>query len=180
MRIRRARASDAPGIALLIAGYAEKGLLLPRSPEQIQAMIRNFLVAHDGVRVVGSVALEFYGTRRSGLAEIRSLAVAGEARSAGLGGRLLEAAVKHARREGIARVFAVTRSTGFFERHGFARTPGGIPAEKAARDCAGCPKAAGCALQSLSRELATAPAPQHLPVFAPGRHGGLRGEPAPA
>ena len=180
MKIRRARPSDAPAIASLIAGYAEKGLLLPRTPEQIQAMIGNFLVAHDGGRVVGSVALEFYGARRNGLAEIRSLAVAAEACGTGLGGRLLEAAVKYARREAVARVFAVTRSTGFFERHGFARTPGGIPAEKAARDCAGCPKAAGCTLQSLSREFAPAHAPQLLPVFAPARHGALRREPAPA
>jgi len=180
MRIRRARPSDAPGIAALIARYAQQGLLLPRAPEEIRAAIGDFLVARDGGCVVGSVALEFYGARRNGLAEIRSLAVAQEARSAGLGGRLLEAAVKHARREGIARVFAVTRSPEFFERHGFAGVSGGMPAEKVARDCAVCPKAADCTLQALSRQVAPADAPQLLPVLAPVRHGGFRREPAPA
>jgi len=177
MRIRRARPADAPAIAALIAGYSRQGLLLPRSPDQIQATIREFLVAHEGGRVVGSVALEFYGPRRNGLAEIRSLAVAEDSRSSGLGGRLLEAAVKRAGRQGIARVFAVTRSAEFFERHAFVRARGGIPPEKVARDCAVCPKAGGCTLQALSRNLAPAHAPQLLPVLAPAR---LRREPAPA
>jgi amino-acid N-acetyltransferase len=177
MRIRRARPADAPAIAALIAGYVQQGLLLPRSADQIRAAIGDFLVALDHGRIVGSVALEFYGARRNGLAEIRSLAVAAEAQGTGLGGRLLQSAVKHARRQGIARVFAVTRSPELFERHRFARAPGGIPAEKIARDCTNCPKAAGCSLQTLSRELVPARAPQLLPVFALA---GVRREPAPA
>lgn len=177
MRIRRARPNEAPAIAALMAAYVAQGLLLPRTPDQIRATIADFVVALEGGRVMGCVALEFYGARRNGLAEIRSLAVAAEARSAGLGGRLLEAAVKRARHQGTARIFAVTRSTEFFERHGFLRAPGGMPAEKVARDCATCPKASGCSLQSLSRELAPAHPPQLLPVFAPAR---LRRSPAPA
>ena len=177
MRIHRARPEDAPSIAALIAEYAGQGLLLPRSPEQIQATIGDFLVARDGRRMVGAVALEYYGARHNGLAEIRSLAVAPEARSAGLGGRLLEAAVKQARGEGVARVFAVTRSTKFFERHGFARVPAGMPAEKVARDCAACPKAAGCTLEALSRDLTPSYAAQPLPIFSPAR---LRRQAAPA
>jgi amino-acid N-acetyltransferase len=177
MRIRRARPAEGPAIHALVAGYAGQGLLLPRTPEQIHAAIGDFLVAlHDG-RVVGCAGLEFYGPRRGGLAEVRSLAVAPEARSSGLGGRLLEAAVKQARSQGVGRVFAVTRDAEFFERHAFARVPGGIPDEKVARDCGVCPKAAGCRLQALSRDLAPAQSPQMLPVLTPGR---LRREPAPA
>jgi amino-acid N-acetyltransferase len=177
MRIRRARAEEAPAIAALLAVYAEQGLLLPRTLDEIRGAIGNFLVALDAGSVMGCVALEYYGARRNGLAEIRSLAVAAAARGTGLGGRLLKAAVMQACRQGTARVFAVTRSAKFFERHEFQRAPGGMPAEKVARDCAVCPKAAGCTLVALSRELAPAQALQLLPVFAPAR---LRRSPAPA
>jgi len=169
MRIRCARSSDARAIHALVAGYAEQGLLLPRTVEQIRAAIGDFQVAVEGGRVVGCAALEFYGPRTGGLAEVRSLAVAPEARGSGLGGRLLEAAVQHARSQGAGRVFAVTRAAEFFERHRFSATPGGIPAEKVARDCSSCSKAANCRLQSLSRDLAPAQSPQMLRVLAPAR-----------
>jgi amino-acid N-acetyltransferase len=177
MKIRRARPAEAPAIHALITGYAGQGLLLPRTPEQVRAGIRDFLVALDAGRVMGCAALEFYGPRRGGLAEIRSLAVVPEELGSGLGGRLLDAAVKRARRQGVGRVFAVTRAAEFFERHEFSRAPGGIPAEKVARDCTSCPKAAGCRLQALSRDLAPAQSTQMLPVLAPAR---LRRAPAPA
>jgi len=177
MRIRRARPVDTPAIHALVADYAGQGLLLPRTPEQIHAALGDFLVALDSGRVVGCAALEFYGPRRGGLAEVRSLAVVPEARGSGLGGRLLEAAVKQARRQGAGRVFAVTRAAEFFERHEFARAPSGMPAEKLARDCVSCPKAATCRLETLSRDLVPAHAPHMLPVLSPAR---LRREPAPA
>jgi N-acetylglutamate synthase-like GNAT family acetyltransferase len=177
MRIRRARAQEAGAIGALLAVYVEQGLLLPCTPEQIRRAIADFLVAIEGGAVVGCVALEFYGARRNGLAEIRSLAVVPGARGTGLGRRLLEAAVKRARRRGTARLFAVTRAAKFFERAGFARAPGGMPAEKLARDCYACPKASACTLVALARDLAPAHAPQLLPVFAPAP---LRRAPAPA
>ena len=177
MKIRRARARDVEAIAALLSAYVQQGLLLPRTRDQIRAAIGDFLVAFNSGAVVGCVALEFYGPRRNGLAEIRSLAVAPHSRGAGLGGRLLQAAVKHARRQETARVFAVTRAALFFEHGGFTRTPGGMPAEKMARDCAACPKASSCTLVALSRDLVPAASPQLLPVFAPAR---LRRAPAPA
>ena len=177
MRIRRARPDEVEAIGALLAVYAEQGLLLPRTPESVRAALDDFLVAIDRGGVIGCVALEFYGSRRNGLAEIRSLAVAPVARGAGVGARLLQAAVKQAERQGTARVFAVTRGPKFFERCGFARLHGGMPAEKVARDCAVCPKAASCTLVALSRSLAPAGAPQLLPVFAPSR---IRRAAAPA
>ena len=177
MRIRRARTDEVQAISALLAMYVEQGLLLARTEEQIRGAIQDFLVAVERGAVVGCVALEFYGTRRNGLAEIRSLAVAHGSRGAGLGQRLLDAAVKQAQRQGSARVFAVTRTASFFERGGFQRAGGGIPAEKTARDCAYCPKASTCTLVPLSRDLAPASAPQLLPVYAPAR---MRRSPAPA
>jgi amino-acid N-acetyltransferase len=164
MRIRRARPAEAAAIHSLIAPYVAQGLLLPRTPDQIQHGIGNFLVALDGGHVRGCVALESYG---DALAEIRSLAVAPDARGSGIGGKLLEAAMKRARRRKIGRLLAVTRAGQFFERHGFARLRGGMPAEKIARDCSQCPKAADCRLEALALDLA--PARAVLPVLQPAR-----------
>lgn len=164
MRIRRARPSDAQAIHSLVASYAEQGLLLPRTPEQIQRGIGEFMVAVDRGRLKGCVALESYS---SALAEIRSLAVAPDARGSGLGARLLDTAMKQARRRKIVRLLAVTRTGGFFEQYGFARLRGGMPAEKVARDCSQCPKATDCRLQALAIDLA--PVRAALPVLQPAQ-----------
>ncbi len=102
-----------------------KGLLLPRTEAEIREHISRFLVLvekrNGEEKVLGCVALEPYGTD---LAEIRSLAVAPEARGQGrnVGDRLMKAAMDTARRRKIARLFAVTHRPEFFSRYGF--TPG--------------------------------------------------------
>jgi len=168
MKIRRARLTEAAAIHSIVAEYAAKGILLPRTKEQIERGIADYLVAIDRGRVTGCVSLELYG---STLAEIRSLAVAPEARGRGLGAKLLAGAMKVARRRRVARVLAVTSSTAFFERHGFHRVRGGMPAEKVARDCSQCSKAATCRLEALALDLSPdhAPALSLLPVFQPAR-----------
>jgi amino-acid N-acetyltransferase len=162
MKIRRAKAAETAAIHCIVAEYAAQGVLLPRTMEQIERGIGDYLVALDGDRVIGCVALEIYGGM---LAEVRSLAVAPEARGAGTGAKLLDAAMKQARRRKIARLLAVTRSTTFFERHGFRRVRGGMPVEKVARDCSQCSKAPTCRLEALGVDLA--PSLAVLPVLQP-------------
>lgn len=111
MRTRRARASDAEAIYRLVAHYAEQGLLLPRTQEEIRRHIGHFLVREEKGQVVGCLALETYG---SDLAEIRSLAVQPEIRGRGIGAQMIEHALIEARRRDIARVFAVTHARNFF------------------------------------------------------------------
>jgi len=174
MRIRRARASDVEAIHLLISAQASAGQLLPRTAEEIRRAYSSFLVAVAHGHLSGCVALESYG---GSLAEIRSLVVAEDARGTGLGSKLLRAATKQAHNHGFSRLLAVTRSGEFFERHGFARVPAGMPAEKVARDCARCPKAIGCQLIALTLDLSPATARRSaLPVFQPA---GLERTPAP-
>lgn len=146
MKARRARSSDARPIFELIAGYAEQGLLLPRSEDEIHKNISHFLVHEDKKRVVSCVALESYG---ADLAEIRSLAVDPELRGRRAGTRLLEFALAEARRRGIARVFAVTHAPEFFERQGFEPTSGNALTEKVERDCRACPKWRSCQLVAV-------------------------------
>ena len=149
MRARTARISDAAAVHRVIAHYAGEGLLLPRTEAEIRDHISRFLVLiekrNGEEKVLGCVALEPYG---SDLAEVRSLAVAPEARGQGrnVGDRLMKAAMDTARRRKIARLFAVTHRPDFFSRYGFTPGPRQAVPEKVERDCVTCPKQAKCTL----------------------------------
>lgn len=75
------------------------------------------LVAREGDRVVGSAALERYGTS----ALLRSVAVDAAWRGRGLGVGLTEAALALAHRLGVERLYLLTETAKtFFPRFGFA------------------------------------------------------------
>lgn len=150
MTIRGARHEDVDTIVLLIEHYADEGLLLVRSREEICADINRFLVALDGENIVGCVSLENYGRD---LAEIRSVAVNPSARGQGVGKKLLHASVMEAKRRGYRRVFAMTDARGFFLRHGFEPVERGTLPEKIERDCAHCSRARDCRLTAVSAPL---------------------------
>ena len=125
MRTRTASIGDAAAVHRVIAHYAGEGLLLPRTEGEIREHIDHFLVLvekrNEEEKVLGCLALDPYGPD---LSEIRSLAVAPEARGQGrnVGDRLMKAAMDTARRRKITRLFAVTHRPEFFSRYGF--TPG--------------------------------------------------------
>jgi amino-acid N-acetyltransferase len=157
MRTRLARPEDVAAISRLIAEFVEQGLLLPRSPEEVRASLDRFIVLTEMVpapkgsvgaseRLLGCVALEPYGRD---LAEVRSLAVRPDEQGRGLGGRLLDAAIRIARRRKIARVFAVTHAPELFERHGFIAAARETVPEKIERDCQSCSKRRSCKLVTL-------------------------------
>lgn len=150
MKARRANASDAPAIYALIAHFAGVGLLLPRAEEEIRRNISHFLIHKIKGRVVSCMALESYGPD---LAEIRSLAVAPEFHSRGIGARLLEFALAEARRRQIVRVFAVTHAPKFFLRRGFEAVSHQSLTEKIERDCRACPKRRSCKLVAVVATL---------------------------
>ncbi|HVA72550.1 MAG TPA: GNAT family N-acetyltransferase [Candidatus Limnocylindrales bacterium] len=146
MRARRARLADAAAIHALIAHYAARGILLPRTEKNVREHAALFLVLEEKGNIAGCVSLETYG---SDLAEVRSLAVSPEIRGRGLGARLVQFALAEARRRKIARVFAVTHAPDFFVRQGFTTSSRRALPEKIARDCSGCPKANGCRLVAV-------------------------------
>lgn len=146
MRTRRARPGEVAAIHALIEHYAAQGLLLPRSEAEVREHVGRFLVLVEGERVIGCLALEPYGAE---LAEIRSLAVDPEIRGRGLGARLVRTALVRARRQKIARVFAVTHAPEFFARLGFTASPRWAVPEKIERDCRACPKERRCDLEAL-------------------------------
>lgn len=149
MKARTARMGDAAAVHRVIAHYAGEGLLLPRTEAEIREHISRFLVLvekrNGEEKILGCVALEPYG---ADLAEVRSLAVAPEARGQGrnVGDRLMKAAMDTARRRKIARLFAVTHRPDFFSRYGFVPGPRQAVREKVERDCVGCPKEPKCTL----------------------------------
>jgi amino-acid N-acetyltransferase len=149
MRARTARISDAAAVHRVIAHYAGEGLLLPRTEAEIREHISHFLVLVEKRAgkdiVLGCLALEPYG---ADLAEIRSLAVAPDARGQGrnVGDRLMKAAMDAARRRKIARLFAVTHRPEFFSVYGFTPGPRQSVPEKVERDCVTCPKQHNCTL----------------------------------
>jgi amino-acid N-acetyltransferase len=121
-RIDLAGPSDLPDILALLdeCGLPEAGVA--RGPCTL------VLAARDGDRLVGCAALEVYG----GHALLRSVAVAADRRGAGLGDRIVEAALELAGRLRIVAVYLLTDGAeGFFARHGFApidrsRVPSGV------------------------------------------------------
>jgi amino-acid N-acetyltransferase len=117
-------------------------------------------------KVLGCVALEPYG---SDLAEVRSLAVAPDARGQGrnVGDRLMKAAIDTARRRKIARLFAVTHRPDFFSRYGFVPGPRQAVPEKVERDCVGCPKERKCTL--VATVAVICPERELLPVLSGSR-----------
>ena len=81
------------------------------------AHMADFFYCGSPSALVGLVGLEFRGSD----ALLRSLAVAPDGRSAGLGSALVEKAESHARAQGARSIFLLTTTAeGFFQRRGYA------------------------------------------------------------
>jgi amino-acid N-acetyltransferase len=139
--IRRASPSDALAIHELQQVFVARGLLLPRSLEQIYRTIRDFVVAVEDDRLVGCAALRIYTAE---LAEVGALAVAEDLQGTGTGRRLVEALVREARVLGLRRVFALTLQDGFFHRLHFETVNIAEFPAKIAADCSVCARRQSC------------------------------------
>ena len=76
---------DIPAILGLINGYAARGVMLPRTESELSETIRDFTVVLSGDELGGCGALHFYCPS---VGEIRSLAVAEQAKTHGLARKL--------------------------------------------------------------------------------------------
>jgi amino-acid N-acetyltransferase len=107
--IAAATAADLPHILALL-GRAR----LP--PDGLAEHLASALVARDGDRIIGSVALEVHG--QVGL--LRSVAVDEAVRGRGLGARLTAAALELARARRLRTIYLLTETAAeFFPRFGF-------------------------------------------------------------
>jgi amino-acid N-acetyltransferase len=149
--IRKARMGDVKAIQKLIAGYARKGDMLPRSLSEIYENLRDYFVClDDGGEVIGAAAIHIMW---EDLAEVRSLAVRDGHKSKGVGTQLVEACISEAIVLGIARVFALTYMPEFFEKLGFVRVEKSELPQKIWTDCLKCSKFPDCDEVALVSDL---------------------------
>lgn len=141
MKVRKAKLTDAEAMLALINGYAEQGLMLPRSRNMIYESIREFTIAEAEGEMVGVASLHILW---NDLAEIRALAVAGAVQGQGVGRLLVETLIEEALSLGCERVFALTYQPGFFERCGFKLAQKEEMPHKVWKECINCVKFPNC------------------------------------
>ena len=111
--IEAAHVDDLPAILALL----EKSVL---PQDELSDHVATTLVAREDHAIVGSAALELYGT----VALLRSVAVADQLRGQGLGQQLTKEALKLAEQHGVTLVYLLTETaSGFFPRFGFRPIP---------------------------------------------------------
>lgn len=141
LTVRKAGMRDIAAILELINGYAARGIMLPRTEFEMSEAIRDFTVVVAGGVLLGCGALHFYSPTAG---EIRSLAVAEQAKTQGVGRRLVESLVAEAQQYELDVVFAFTYVVDFFSKVGFHPVERGILPLKAWKDCLRCPKFHAC------------------------------------
>jgi amino-acid N-acetyltransferase len=162
--VRKARMQDIGAMAALINGYAREGTMLPRNELDLAEGIRDFVVAEQDGRISGCAALHFY-TPIAG--EVRSLAVAPEAKGTGTGRKLVEALEAEAAESGLATLFAFTYVPGFFEKLGFNQVDRGVLPLKAWKDCLSCPKFQNCDEIAMLKKLREIELRPPIPTVSP-------------
>ena len=142
LAIRSAETKDVPEIHRLLEIYADRGVVLRRSEEDIRFYLGNFLVAEREGKVCGCAAVRDFG---SDLYEVRSVVVAPEDQGKGVGRAMIEAIISGMRlRAGSWRLFTLTGQPEFFMRLGFRVVDRREFPEKIWSDCAACPKNECC------------------------------------
>ena len=110
--VRKAREADVPAIHVLLEHYADQGIVLRRSQQDILNSLRNFFVAENDGNICGCSAVRDFGNN---LLEIRSLVVAPERPGQGIGRALIGSIVgdvNSKRRQW--RIFTLTGQPDFF------------------------------------------------------------------
>ncbi len=150
--IRTAKVKDVPQIFKLVNTMARlKNNLLPRSMWELYEHVRDFIVAVDGNRVIGTCSLHIFW---EDLAEVRSLAVDLDYQSQGWGDLLMKVIIEDAREIGMLRLFTLTTIPEFFLRFGFeVGTKEQMP-QKTWSECFKCPKFTECDETTLVLDLA--------------------------
>ena len=148
--IRDATAADVDRIFELMETYMAKGILLPRSKDEIYDNLMKFSVVEVDGLIEGCGALEIFTET---LCEIRSLVVSADSNRQGLGGLLVEGLIEKARLLGLSRVMALTYVPGFFHSVGFRTVPKSIFPEKVWGVCIKCHKFTDCDEIAVLREL---------------------------
>jgi amino-acid N-acetyltransferase len=151
--VRAASAEDAEAIFDLIDAHAAEGRLLPRSRGEIAVHASRFVVAAEGTRIVACVDLAPLSRH---VAEVRSLVVSDEARSRGIGRRLVDELARRASNAGFETLCAFTHAPGYFVQMGFSIVPHVWLPEKIEADCRSCAQFRTCGQYAVMLPLVRA------------------------
>ncbi len=140
-QLERARIKDVPQMHQLINYFADRREMLPRPLSELYESIRDFFVVRQDEQVIGCAALH---VSWSDLAEVRSVAVAENSQSKGVGSQLVKACLKEANELGINTIFCFTYRPDFFKLHRFVDVDKLELPRKVWTDCFRCPKFPNC------------------------------------
>jgi amino-acid N-acetyltransferase len=148
--LRNATSDDADAIHELIDEHLAEGHLLAREFDEIRVHAHRFVVAVQDDEVVACAELAPFS--RS-VAEVRSFAVSREARSRGVGRRIVDELVGRATVAGFEKLCAFTHSPSYFVHLGFSIVPHAWLPEKIATDCKSCSQFRRCGQYAVVRSL---------------------------
>ncbi len=139
--IRKAKIKDIKQIQELIACFAKRDEMLPRSLNELYENIRDFWVYEDKGKLSGCAALHISW---DDLAEIKSLAVAKNKQGKGIGRDLVTACLAEAEVMGAKKIFVLTYKPEFFKRMGFKKINHAALPHKIWAECINCCKFPNC------------------------------------
>ena len=127
---------DIPFMQEVVRPEVEKGIILPRSSDEIATNIRSYILAKDNEKIIGFGALHLHA---DDLAEVCSLVVKEEYRGEGVGKKIVQALLDEGSFLGVKKVFTLTYRKQFFETIGFSEIPkASLPSQKIWADCIKC------------------------------------------
>lgn len=138
---RMAVPEDVEPLFQMIDGYAQKGIMLPRSRKVLEKQLDQFVVAEVDGQVIGCGSLCRLG---HDLVEIRSLGIMDGHKGLGIGSKLVNKLTEEAIRQGIPKIMALTYEVSFFVKNGFTVVEKEIFPEKVWTDCVNCSKQSCC------------------------------------
>jgi len=148
--LRTAVADDAGAIHELIDRYLSEGHLLPRALGEILVHVDRFVVAVHDDEVVAFAELAPLSRL---VAEVRSMVVSRQARSLGVGRRIVDELIRRAAAAGFDKLCAFTHSPGYFVHLGFSIVPHAWLPEKIVTDCHACSQFRQCGQYAVVRPL---------------------------
>ncbi len=148
--LRNAVSDDAGAIHELIDKYLSEGHLLPRALGEILVHVDRFVVAIYDDEIVAFA--ELAPLSRS-VAEVRSMVVSRQARSLGVGRRIVDELIRRAGAAGFDKLCAFTHSPGYFVHLGFSIVPHAWLPEKIVTDCHACSQFRQCGQYAVVRPL---------------------------
>ncbi|MGF7046072.1 amino-acid N-acetyltransferase [Paenibacillus sp. DS2015] len=138
---RKAVPDDVEHLFKMIEGYAEQGIMLPRSRKVLEKQLDQFVIAEMAGEMVGCGSLCRLG---EDLVEIRSLGISPMHQGHGIGSLLVDALINEARAQQIPKIMALTYAVSFFQKNGFTIVEKEIFPEKVWTDCVFCSKQDCC------------------------------------